>query len=310
MRVIAIDDFGAEPALRDVPEPDPAPGEVLVRVEASAINGFDLAVAGGMLQEMMDHRFPVILGKDFAGTVERVGEGVTRFGPGDRVFGVVMKPALGDGAFGEYVAVSEEFGITILPAGLDVAIAGAIGLTGTAARMAVSALGLAPGQTVLISGATGGVGVQAVQLAAATGAEVIATARTGQAAELVRMLGAAATVDYGGDLAAAVRALRPAGVDAVLHLAGDGLQLADLLVDGGRFASTLGMASEHLADRQVTATAVMALPDATTLDRLAADAAEGRLRLPISRSYRLEDVPQGLKDFAAGTLGKLAVTVG
>ena len=241
MRAVAIDDFGAAPALRDLPKPEPGPGEVLVRVQASSINGFDLAVAAGMLKGMMEHRFPVVLGKDFAGTVEAVGEGVVRFAVGDQVFGVVMKPELGDGAFGEHVAVGAGFGIAHIPAGLDVAVAGALGLSGTAALMSVNAVAPAAGEVVLVCGATGGVGAHAVQLAAARGAEVIATARPGEEADLVRGLGAAHTVDYTDDVPAAVRSLRADGVHAIVHLAADGLRLAELLVDGGRIASTLGL---------------------------------------------------------------------
>ena len=100
-----------------MPKPEPGPGEVLVRVRASSVNGFDVAVAAGRLKGMMEHRFPVVLGKDFAGVVEALGEGATRFAPGDEVFGVVMKPYLGDGGFGEYVVVGEQYGIARVPDG-------------------------------------------------------------------------------------------------------------------------------------------------------------------------------------------------
>src|SRR6266571_5204660 len=98
MKTIAIRDAGSAPALTELPLPVPGPGEVVVRVQASSVNGFDLAVAAGRLQGMMEHRYPVVLGKDFAGTVVATGEGASRFGVGDAVFGVVMKPVLGDGA--------------------------------------------------------------------------------------------------------------------------------------------------------------------------------------------------------------------
>jgi hypothetical protein len=94
-------------------------------------------------------------------------------------------------------------------------------------------------------------------------------------------------------------------VSAVVHLAGDGAAVAGLLADDGRLASTLGFGS----DQHPKAIAVMASPEPATLDRLAADAAAGRLRLPITRTYELSDVARGLGDFAAGTLGKFAVTV-
>src|SRR5215216_1979517 len=89
---VALDDFGAPPALRELPVPQPGPGEVLVRVEASSVNGFDGSVAAGHLRGMMAYRFPVVLGKDVAGTVAALGAGAARFGVGDRVFGVVMPP--------------------------------------------------------------------------------------------------------------------------------------------------------------------------------------------------------------------------
>ena len=125
----------------------------------------------------------------------------------------------------------------------------------------------------------------------------------------MRDLGAAHAVDYTGDVAAAVRAVSPQGVDAVLHLAGDAETLAALLVPGGRFASTLGVGPEQLAGRALTATSIMATPTADVLDRLAAAAAAGRLRVPIRRTYRLEEVPQALADFGAPHVGKLAVAV-
>jgi len=121
-----------------------------------------------------------------------------------------------------------------------VAAAGALGLAGTAALDAVQAVAPRSGEAVLISGATGGVGAIAIQYAVAAGARVIATAQPGPEADFVRDLGADHVVDYTGDLAAQVRAVAPDGVAAAVHLAGDGAQVAGLLADGGRMASTLG----------------------------------------------------------------------
>jgi NADPH:quinone reductase-like Zn-dependent oxidoreductase len=305
MRVVVIAEQGASPALTEVPTPRPAAGEVLVRVGASSLNGFDTAVAAGYLTGMMEHRFPVVLGKDFAGTVVEVGEGVTRFAAGDPVFGVVTKAFLGDGGFGEYVTVPEQIGITALPDGVDVAVAGALGLAGTAAVAAIDAVAPQAGETVLISGATGGVGAIAIQYAAAAGAKVIATARPGTEADFVRGLGASDVVDHTADLAAAVRAIAPDGVDAILHLAGDGAALAGLLADKGRLASTLGLGP----DQHPAAVAIMATPTAETLDRLAGDVAAGRINVPVSRTYPLAEVPAAFGDFAGGTIGKLAITI-
>jgi NADPH:quinone reductase-like Zn-dependent oxidoreductase len=309
MRAIAITDFGAAPAMLDLPRPNPVDGEVLVRVQASSVNGFDGAVAAGYLQGMMEHRFPVVLGKDFTGRVEAVGPGVSRFTVGEPVFGVVMKPFLGDGGFGEYVTVPEGVGIAHRPDALGLASAGALGLAGAAALQSVDAVQPLESQTVLVSGATGGVGAIAVQIAAARGARVIATARPGYETQFVRNLGAAEVVDYTGDVLAPVRALAPGGVDAVLHFAGDGPALADLLVSGGRFASTLGVGPDQLGNTQITATSIMAVPTSDVLDRLASDVGAGDLRLHIARTYRLEDAPQALTDFGSPHLGKLAIAI-
>jgi NADPH:quinone reductase-like Zn-dependent oxidoreductase len=309
MHAIAIGDFGAAVAVIDLPEPKPEPDEVVVRVRASSVNGFDAAVAAGLTKGLMEHRFPVVLGKDFAGIVEAVGGKVTRFIVGDEVFGVVMKPYLGDGSFAEYVCVGEGYGLTHLPAGLAIPAAGALGLAGAAALDAVEAVAPSTGETVLIAGATGGVGGYAIQLAVARGAKVIATAKPGPGVDFVRDLGAAHSVDYTGDLAAQVRAIAPDGVHALLHFAGDAAPLVDLLSTGGRLASTLGFGPDAMARPDATATAVNANPDRPTLDRLAVEAAAGRLRIPVTRTYILTEVPKALTDFTAGHIGKLAVII-
>src|SRR3954465_7933583 len=131
MKAVVTSEQGAKPEVTEVAKPEPGAGEVLVKVQASSVNGFDLSVAGGHVVGMMEHRFPVVLGKDFAGTVEAVGEGVTRFAPGDKVFGVVMKPHLGDGGIGELLAVPADQFIAAVPDEVDLTTAGALGLAGT-----------------------------------------------------------------------------------------------------------------------------------------------------------------------------------
>src|SRR5207248_7007902 len=244
MKAIATTDFGAPVTLVEIPAPEPAEGEILVRVASSSINGFDLSVASGRLKGMMEHRFPVVLGKDFAGTVESTGAGVDDFAEGDSVFGVLMKAELGDGCFGERVACLATFAARV-PDGVDAATAGALGLAGTAAHDAVEAVEPQHGETVLVSGATGGVGIIAVQLLKTRDAHVIATASTADEIAFVRDHGADDVVDYRGDVAAALRDKHPNGVEAVLHFAGDGAALAALLSPSGRMASTLGLAPEQ-----------------------------------------------------------------
>jgi NADPH:quinone reductase len=310
MRAFVLPDFESQPTLADIPTPEARPGEVLVRVHAASVNGVDLSIASGRLRGMMEYRFPVVLGKDFAGTVEDVGAGATGFAAGDRVFGVVSDPSpLNSRSFAEYLAVPAGPNLTRVPEGVDLATAGVLGLAGSAALQAVDAVAPAAGETVLVSGATGGVGAYAVQLAAARGAAVIATAKPGEEEDFVRDLSASHDVDYTGDVAGQVRAIRPDGVEAVLHFAGDGAALGELLVSGGRLASTLIMSPDQLPVPKARVSGVFANPDTATLDRLAADVVAGRLRVPIQRTYQLDELGQAMADYTAGTQGKLAVSV-
>jgi NADPH:quinone reductase-like Zn-dependent oxidoreductase len=243
-------------------------------------------------------------------SIEAVGSGVTGFAAGDRVFGVVSDPSpLSSRSFAEYLAVPAGPNLTRIPEGVDFAAAGVLGLAGSAALQAVDAIAPTAGETVLVSGATGGVGAYAVQLVAARGATVIATAKPGEDADFVRDLGASHSVHYTGDVAAQVREIRPEGVDAVLHFAGDGPQLGELLVPGGRLASTLIMSAEQLPLPNAQVAPVFASSDAATLDRLAAEVAAGRLKTSIQQTYALEQIGDAFAAFEAGTRGKLAVAI-
>ena len=147
-----------------------------------------------------------------------------------------------------------------------------------------------------------------MQLAAAAGATVIGTARPGQEEEYVRGLGAAHTVDYTGDVAAAVRAIAPNGVDEVLHAAGDAASLATTLEAGGTIASTLGATAEQVGRDDVTVATVMAAATADKLATLLHRVAEGALRVNIEVAIPLEHAPDAFAAFADGTLGKVLIT--
>lgn len=310
MKVFALSRFDQPPAVIDAEKPEPAAGEVRVRVHAASVNGFDLSVGKGYLQGMMDHRFPVVLGKDFAGTVDAVGPGVTEYEVGDRVFGVVTKDFLGDGSFGEYVTVPVSVGIAKLPEGVELTEAAGLGLAGTAAVNAFDAASISPGSTVLVVGATGGVGQQAVQLAAKAGATVIATAATTDEIELVTRLGAAQTVDYTGDVAEQVRELYPDGVDVVLHFAGPSEAVAPVVKSGGAFVSTMLRTTEGVAADGVQVTSIYAHPAQETLERIAQAHAAHDTSVTVQRTYPLDQAAQAFEDFAAGTVGKLVITIG
>jgi NADPH:quinone reductase-like Zn-dependent oxidoreductase len=309
MKAFAITARDTQPAVQDLPQPEPAAGEVLVEVEAASVNGFDLSVAAGYVWDMIPHEFPVVLGRDLVGTVTALGDGVQSFSVGDRVAGVIPGMALSarNGTFAEYVAVAAT-AVTAVPSGVDAQQAAVIGLAGVAASDAIEALGVQPGETVLVSGATGGVGSIAVQLAAAAGATVIATAQPGTEDEYVRGLGAAHTVDYTGDIAAAVRAIAPQGVDHVLHAAGDAAALATTLKPGGTLASTRGASAEEIGRDDVTVAPIMAAATADKLTALLTRVATGDLRANIETAIPLDRAAEAFAAFADGTLGKVLVT--
>jgi NADPH:quinone reductase-like Zn-dependent oxidoreductase len=310
MKAFAITARDTQPAVQDLPTHEPAADEVLIEVEAASVNGFDLSVAAGYVWDMIPGiEFPVVLGRDFVGTVTALGEGVESPAVGDRVAAVIPGMALGPktGSFTEYVALPAT-AVTPVPDGVDSQHAAVIGLAGIAAHDALNALNIQAGETVLISGATGGVGSIATQLAVAGGATVIGTAQPGQEEEYVRSLGAAHTVDWTGDVAAAVSVIAPQGVDKVVHAAGDPAELATLLKTGGLIASTLGATTEQVGREDVTVATIMAN---ATVDKLAAlleRVGNGELRVNIETAIPLDRAPEAFAAFVDGTLGKVLIT--
>jgi NADPH2:quinone reductase len=295
--------------LADLPIPPVGAGEIRVRVRAASVNGFDLAVAHGYLRDRMEHRFPVVLGKDFSGIVDARGEGVANFREGDRVFGVVAQSFLGNGSFGEFVVVSAGVGVATLPEAIGFTEGAALGLAGAAAADSVSAASINASSTVLISGAMGGVGQQAVQLARAVGAVVIATAKTEEDAENLKALGATHTVDHSGDVVRQIRGIYPDGLDAVLHFAGDVEQLSSLVKPGGIVVSTIALDLPQELPGGVRTARIMAQATQATLEKIANDYVEGRTTVAIEQIFSLDKAQDGLAKFASGKRGKLVVSV-
>jgi NADPH2:quinone reductase len=256
---------------------------------------------------MMPYEFPITMGRDFSGVVSAVADGVTNVAVGDAVFGQVLTMPLHEGTFAEKVRVPAAT-IAKRPDGLSAQDAGALGLAGGASRSVMAAIELTGGETVLVSGATGGVGSLVIQQAKAAGATVIATALPDEA-DHVRSLGADEVIDRTGDVAAAVRALRPDGVDVAVHLAGDPSLLATLVASGGRMASTLGFNQDAAGRDDITAEPVRTIPNAEVLDGLAADVVSGALKVPVTTTYPLAEVGKSLAEFAQGATGKVSVTI-
>jgi NADPH:quinone reductase-like Zn-dependent oxidoreductase len=307
MKALGIVARDAVPAVLEVPDPSPAAGDVRVVVEAASVNGFDLAIAAGYVWDVMPHTFPVVLGRDFVGRIDAVGDAVDTWQVGDRVAGIVVAAGLGPGAFGDY-AVNPASAVTKVPDGLDVTTAAAVGLAGIAAHDAVDALEIRAGETLFVSGATGGVGSVVVQLAVGLGAVVVATAKPGAEEDFVRSLGARHTVDYTGDVAALVRAVVPAGVDNALHAAGDPASVATTLRPGGRLASMLGSTAEQIGRDDVSVTAVVAKSTPEKLAGLLRQVAESRLQVRVNLTVPLARATEALEAFGRGSLGKVLVT--
>ena len=299
MKAFGLADKGAPAAVIEVPTPEPGPGEVRVKVRASSVNGFDVFVAKGMARGMMEHRYPVVIGKDHAGGIDALGEGVTGFAVGDEVTGIVpTEPHLWRGAYAEFVTVPLDGFIVHKPGNLDFERAACLGLAALTAFHCVKTVEASAGDVELVVGATGGVGTYTVQLAAARGAKVVASALP-QDEAWIRGLGADEIVDYSGDVVAAMLGRYPEGVDGLIVAAhvGDGFgALTDLVKNGGRIASTVGGADvEALAQRGVVATNVVGHADPETFARVVQMAADGTLSVPITRTFTFDELPQALR---------------
>ena len=212
-----------------------------MRVKAAGVNPVEAAAVAGYLASMLEHRFPFIPGVEFSGEVIEPGGG---FEPGDEVYGSPDRDWFGEGTWAELLRVAPEQ-IARKPGKLDHAQASGVPTAGLTALEGIEAAGLEPGATIVIVGATGGVGSYAAQLAAGRGLQVIAVGR-GSNAEYARELGAAETIDYAaGDVAQQFLAAHPEGVDAVYDTYSDtaGLvALAPAVKGGGPLISPKGAA--------------------------------------------------------------------
>lgn len=253
MRAFAIEHFGEHGSVHELPEPVPGPGELLVRVSFAGVNPVDWKIRDGLRGE---RSFPWVLGSDFAGTVEATGSGVSTYRAGDRVFGTARK----HGSFAERIVVpaaDNEAAIATIPSGLSDPQAAALPIPGLTATGSLHLLGLAPGDTLFVYGATGALGALAVQIAHANGVRIIATARSGKE-HVARALGADEVVVYDReDAIAAVKAAHPAGVEGALDLVSERdaiKRLAEIVRPGGRVVSALRAADETwFAERGITA---------------------------------------------------------
>ena len=311
MRALHVPTAGAQPELGELPTPTAAAGTVLIKVKAAGLNPVDNGIAAGMMAGMLPHEYPLVLGRDAAGVVEAVGEGVEGVGVGDEVLGhVLLAPPIQAGTLAEYATLPAAT-VVQKPAGLDFVTAAALPLAGAAAVQAIDAVDPQAGQTVLVNGAGGGIGSYALQLLAARGVTVIATG-TSDSADRLRHLGADTVIDRNaGPVVDQVRAAHPQGVDALVNLAGytpDDVPLGAVR-RGGKLASLTAVPDEQtLAAADVTGNQIMAAAVSDVVGPLAEQVAAGTLKVSVSSVVPLDQAAEALGTIAAGKAnGKIVV---
>lgn len=302
-RAVRYENYGDVDVLNVVEVEDPVPGcgELLVRVRAAGINPGEAKIRDGMLAERWPSTFPSGQGSDLAGVVEQVGEGVDAFASGDEVIGYTDDRA----SQAELVVIPAE-NATRKPAGVPWEVAGSLFVVGATAWASIRAVALSPGDTVVVSGAAGGVGVVAVQLAKRAGATVIGLASE-RHHEWLRAHGAVPVV-YGDGVAERIRGVAPDGVDAFLDLVGGGyVELAlELGVASDRINTIADFAAvdEHGVKSEGNAFGA----SADVLAELAALIDAGELELPIAATYPLDQVRDAYRELADNhTRGKIVL---
>ncbi|MCX5480147.1 NADP-dependent oxidoreductase [Kaistia geumhonensis] len=289
-RSIVLTRFGGTEALEFAPAPipTPAPGVAVVRVRAAGINGIDWKIREGFLKDTKPVAFPQLVGMELAGEIVAVA-GESRFSIGDRVFGLA---APGSGAYADFVAVPEDR-LASTPAGLSDIVAAALPVAGLTAWQMLHAAGVPrSGQTVLVHGASGGVGTLLVQMAKSLGLTVVATGSTASLPHL-RALGVDRLIDRTAERFESV----VGSVDLVIDLAGGDApdRSWELLRDGGAVVSAVrpDIAAPRGDGRR--GLWFMMQPDSDRLAAIGAAAASGALKVTISETVPLEDIPSAVE---------------
>jgi NADPH:quinone reductase-like Zn-dependent oxidoreductase len=311
VRAVYINEWGDRDVMQvgDVPDPPVGPDVVLVRIKAAGVNPVDYKIRGGYMAERFPFHFPVVLGWDAAGVVQKVGPAVTWFKPGDEVYGYCRRHHLQFGTYAELDIVPEGF-LAHKPASLSFEEAAAVPLAALTAHQALDSLGLRAGETLFVTGGSGGVGHFAVQLGVVRGARVIATASE-RNHEFVRELGGEPVDYHGDDVARRVCDLAATdGVDAALDLFGsDDRETAySVLRRGGRLASVAQPPPPHRDGFE--SQYIFVRPAGDQLSELASLIDEGRLRPTVQEVFALEQAAEAHARLEEGHVrGKLVLRI-
>lgn len=308
MRAVRIHDYGGLDTLiyEEATRPDPAFGQVLIRVYAAGVNPIDWKIREGWFKSVFNYDLPLILGTDVAGVIEAVGKNVTHLQPGQAVFGVVDMTL--SGAYAEY-ALGLADAIASKPESINFVQAASVPIVAMTAWQGLFEVGgLKPGQTVLIHAAAGGVGSFAVQFAKQQGLQVIGTASE-QNLAYVRDLGADQVIDYHTTPFTEV----VHDVDLVLDTVGGDVQTQSIAVlkPGGVLVSTAAPPDQTMAQQYGIRAAMMAVqPRATQLTEIANWIDQGKLKLPAQQVFPLQNARQAHELSQSGhTRGKLVLQV-
>jgi NADPH:quinone reductase-like Zn-dependent oxidoreductase len=313
MKAVAIDEFGGieKMRVRDLPIPQVGPDEVLVHVETAGVGAWDpFEREGGFAKEFgVKPQFPYILGADGAGTVESVGKEVHGLKKGDRVYGINLMNPKG-GFYAQYATLKAEHAAAV-PKKLSIQQAGVMAVDAVTALQGLDdTLHLKSGETVMIFGASGGIGHMAIQLAKRMGAKVLAVASGEDGVQLTKKLGADAAVDgHKDDILAAARAFAPQGVDAALVTAG-GPEVDQALValrEGGRVAFPNGVEPAPKAPNNIKAQSYNGQPHRQVFEKLNHLIDAGPFEVHIARTFTLERAADAQRNLNEHYLGKLAL---
>ncbi|MEE1785860.1 NADP-dependent oxidoreductase [Streptomyces sp. SP17BM10] len=301
MKAVTVPEPGGPEVMRvaEVTTPTAGPGQVRVRVYAAGVQPVDLAIRAGFRPPGVVAEGPLVLGNEFAGVVDRLGPGSYGWEVGDEVIGFRVLDCQAESV------VVDTSHLVAKPAGMPWEQAGSLSASGQTAHMALELLKVGRGDTVLVHGASGGVGTVAVQLARALGATVIGTASE-RNHDYLRELGAI-PVAYGDGLVERVRAVAPDGVDAAFDAAGRGALEAsvELVTDRDRIGTVVDYATaERLGLRQLRAERT-----ATRLAELVELWEAGGLRLEVAETFPLERAADAHRLVATGHVrGKVVLT--